>query len=432
MGIIQKVGNFLGVNKFAQSVSDAGRVITGSVKKDIETQAKSDIALQKLTYVMKNEKDPEKKQQLKNLIQSHLNNKGYSATEISPALNYKNREILGSAANVALNTLTPGAFKGGKAAILGKNAALGAGFGAASGLEKGRTAGGVVGSATGGAIIGGSIGAVGLMAKAAKNYLGKTIPEWMMNKAVKPALDDLKKNIKYGGDTLGKELLDEGVKGGPKKLLEIADNKTTELEKRLQDILTSPELSQVSITKDKLKQYITDLVETKSGIPGMSGDVKKIISIFDSLPDKMSLLEANTMKRRIYNELTSTAYKLDAKLRVKSSALKQIAKGLKTEIENEVGGNIVKDINKKLSIYGRLENSIVDQLAREIKNNDLNLTDAILIAGGETGWLALLRHLGQGAETTAAQGLKKIENFGTGAIGGAIKNTLRKGAFNIQ
>jgi hypothetical protein len=137
------------------------------------------------------------------------------------------------------------------------------------------------------------------------------------------------------------------------------------------------------------------------------------------------------MKRRIYNELRSPAYKLDAKLNTKAHTLKLIAKGLKTEIENTVGGTVVKDINRKLSIYGRLEDAMVDQLARNLRNNGVSLTDAILLAGGDTtSFLALLRHLGQGAETYAAQGLSKVEKVGTGVVGRTAKNVIKRAVLN--
>jgi hypothetical protein len=258
------------------------------------------------------------------------------------------------------------------------------------------------------------------------------MPEWIMNKAVKPALQDLKKNVKYGTDTLGKELLDEGVKGGPKKLLEIADTKINALEEQLQAALTQPGLEEARITRNKILPYVKELAEQKAGTPGMQGDVKRIKNIINSMPEAMTIPEANVMKRRIYKELRDVAYKLDAKLGTKAAVLKQIAKGLKTEIETTVGGTVVKEINRKLSIYGRLENSMVDQLAREMRNNGISLTDAILLAGGDTtSILALLRHVGQGAETYVAQGLSKIQKVGTGAAGKTIKETTRRAGFNL-
>lgn len=432
MGAIQKVGNFLGVKKFADAMATTGRVLSGEVNQDIATQAQSGFDLQKITYAMKNEKDPNKKKQLVKLLQDRLNTGQITPEQIDPGLNLTNKEIFGSAANVVLNVAMPDTFKGSKAAVLAKNAALGAGFGAASGLEKNRNTSGIIGSTVGGAMVGVAIGVAGLALKTVKNFIGKTTPEWMMNKAVKPALQDLKKNVKYGSDTLGKQLLNEGVSGGPKKLLEIADKKTIELENNLQSILTNPRLNDVRITREQIIPYVKDLVEQKAGIPGLSKDVKGIQRVIDEIPETMTISEANVMKRRIYTELRDLAYKLDAKLSIKAATLKQIARGLKTEIENTVGGTVIKDINQKLSIYGRLENSMVDQLAREMRNNGIGLTDAILLAGGDTtSILAILRHLGKGAETYMAQGLSKVQKIGTGVAGKATKEIIRRTGFNL-
>lgn len=431
MGVLQKVGDFLGVKKFSDALATTGRVLSGSVSKDIQSEKAAGEALSLLTYAMKNEQNPEKKNQLRQLLQSQINQGIQSATDIDPNINLTPKEIVGSGANVALNVAMPGAFKGKTTAVLAKNAALGAGFGAASGLEKNRDTSGIIGSTVGGAIIGGAVGAAGLGAKTVKKFLTETTPEWIMNKAVKPALQDLKKNVKYGTDTLGKELLDDGVKGGPARLLEIAKNKSEQFENQLQSELTNPALSDAVITKDTLRPYLNDLVSAKSGTPGMKGDLQRIQNIIDDIPEQMTLSEANVMKRRIYNELKSPAYKIDAKLGTKAEALKQIARGLKTEIENEVGGTVVKDINKKLSIYGRLENAMVDQLAREMRNNGVSLTDAILLSGGDTtSWLALLRHVGQGLETYTAQGLKQGQKIGEGIVGKTTKSLLKRAAIN--
>lgn len=425
MGLTQ----FLGIDKFGKGLATAARVLTGQVSSDIENQNKVGEMNQKLLYAAKQEKDPVKRRRLLEVAQR--NGAIIAPEDIDPGLKLTNKEILGSAANVVLNVATPGAFKGGKTAIVAKNAALGGAYGAASGLEKNRGASGVVGSTVGGAVIGAGIGVVGLMAKAAKDFIGAKVPEWIMNKAVKPALQDLKKNVKYGTKTLGRELLDEGVKGGPKKLLQIADDKLTSLEDELQTVLTNPNLAEARISRQQIRPYLNDLITTKKGVPGLAGEAQKIEGVWKSMPEQMTLQEANQMKRRIYNELRDVSYKLDAKLGVKAAALKQIARGLKVEIENTVGGTVVQDINRKLSIYGRLENAMVDQLAREMRNNGISLTDAILLAGGDTtSILAILRHVGQNAETHVAQGLSKVSKAGTGIVGRTIKGVTKRAVLN--
>lgn len=405
MGILQQAGNFLGIEKFGQGLASAGRVLSGGVNQDIGNQVSISNNVQKLTYAAKREQDPEKKRRLLQMAQSF--GTGPSATEIDPGLNLSNKEVLGSAANVALNVATPGAFKGGKAAVLGKNAALGGAFGLAQGLEKDRSGSGLIGSTVGGAAIGAGVGGIGLMGKALSNFIGKKVPTHIMNKAVKPALADLKKNVRFGTKTLGEELLDEGVKGGPQKLLHIADDKLVTLEDELQRVLTDPNLKEARIPRDKIYPYLREMMEHKKLVPGGRNDMIKIKEVYSSLPEEMTLSQANEIKRAIYKELREPAFKLDANLTTRAQSMKQIAKGLKTEIENTVGGTVVSDINKKLSIYGRMENAIVDQMAREMRNNGIGLTDAMLLGAGDFGWLALLRHVGQNANTHVAQGLSK-------------------------
>jgi hypothetical protein len=429
MGVIPKVAKFLGVDKFGKGIAAATRTLTGEVRQDIETQQTADASVQKLLYAAKREQDPNKKKRL--LEVANRLGGSVQATDIDPNLNLTNKEVLGSAANVVLNVATPGAFKGGKAAVVSKNAALGGAYGAAQGLEKNRDAPGVAGSVVGGAAVGAAVGGGGLLASAAKEFVGKKIPVWMMNKAVKPALQDLKKNVKYGSKTLGEELLDEGVKGGPKRLLEIADAKSNELESQLQEIINHPGLAEARIRRDSVFPYLRETIAQKMKLPGGRNDIIRIKEIYNDIPKEMTLAEANEIKRAIYQELRDPAYKIDASLNTKSQTLKMIARGLKTRIEDEVGGTVVQDINHKLSIYGRLENAMVDQLARNMRNNGIGLTDAILAAGGPTtSLLALLRHVGQGVETHTAQELSQVQKIGTGPVGETVKGAVKRAVLN--
>lgn len=493
MGVIPKIAKFLGVDKLAKGAASAYRAATGEVNQDIQTQQAGDAAVQKLLYVARNEADPAKKRRLLAMA----NKLGGSATaeDIDPGLTLSNREIIGSAANTVLNIATPGAFKGGKAAIVAKNAALGGAFGAASGMEKGRNASGIVGSTVGGAAVGAVVGATGIVLKAAKDFATRTTPEWMMNKAVKPALQELKKNVKTGSNTLGKELLDEGVKGSPKRLLTVAQDKLQSFEDELQTALSrfdddaartiqkrlpDAQIAELGATINKLdaqfvakptpankkalenavalynksvsdrptklisresiKPYLKELVAQKNKTPGAKDQAKAIEGVLDDLPEEMTLQEANEIKRNLYAELRDVSYKLDAKLSTKAGAMKQIARGLKKEIETATGDAGVREINKKLSIYGRLEDAVVDQMARSMKNNGISLTDAILAAGGVgsmnpvafAGVLATIvgRHNSTALATRGANILSKGQRIGTGAAGRLIKAGVRRAALN--
>lgn len=408
-GAVKKLGDFLGVSKFGQGMATAYRYLKGDIKNDIQRQEQATANVDKILYAARQEKDPKRRTMLLRTANDMANlATEMSVEDIDPGVNLSNKEILGSAANIGLNILTPGGFKGSKGAIIAKNAALGAGFGAASGMEKNRSAGGIVGSATGGAILGAGLGVAQIAAKAFKDFATKTTPTWLMNKAIKPTLDETRKSIKFGNKTLGQELLEEGVAGNPHQLLQVADDKLTSLEDDLQKVLSSPEMAQKRITRNAIKPYLDDLIRAKEGTPGMKGDVQRIKDIVDSVPEELTLQEANQMKRRIYNELRDVSYKLDAKLGAKAKTLKIIASGLKQEIEKAVGGDTIYDINRQLSLYGRLEDRIVDQLARAMRNNSISLTDSIFLSGG----LASMKPLGVLASISAAVGRNVVGSTG--------------------
>jgi hypothetical protein len=438
------LADFLGVRKFGQGIASTIRNVTGQTQAVRQTQLQTSANQQKLLYAARQEQDPEKRRRLLNLAHSFGN--APSTEDVDPGLKLSNREILGSAANVGLNIAMPGAFRGKRLATMGKNVALGGGFGAASGLEQNQGLGGVVGKTIGGGIIGAGIGGLGLGAKVAKDFFTKATPKWLMDKAIKPTLDEARKGVKFGQKSFGEELLQEGVRGNPQKLLQIAETKSTQLENQLQKVLNDPTHQSTRITKSQIKPYVTDLVTAKRGVPGMKGDVQRIEGIVNSMPEQLTIQQANMMKRRIYDELRDVAYKLDPKLGTKAQTLKQIARGLKQEIEKAVGGTTVKDINYKLSLYGRLENRIVDQMARSMRNNGFGLTDAILTAGvgggaftlHPLGFLAgfgaagIRRGVGSTAfRTGLAQTLKKGQNVGEGVVARTAKNLGRRTGFNI-
>lgn len=442
-GAIKKLGDFLGVSKFGQGLATSSRIISGITKKNIQEQEATTEQANKILYAAKQEKDLDKRRRLLMIARDLGQNAvDMSASTVDPGLNLSNKEILGSAANIVLNIATPGGFKGGKAAVIGKNALTGAGFGAASGLEKNRSTKGIIGSTIGGGIVGGALGVATVGLKALKDFVSVTTPKWLMDKAVKPTLDEARKSIKLGNETLGDELLKEGVSGSPEKLLKISESKLNTLEDELQKIISSSEVADKRITRDSLAPYIKELSEAKAGTPGLQGDVQRIKNVFDSIPEEMTLQEANVMKRRIYNELRDVSYKLDAKLSTKGKVLKSIARGLKEQIEVSVGGDTVKSINQRLSLYGRLENRIVDQMARSMRNNAFGLTDAILTSGGLATMnpLGVLAGLGAagvkhaagstGFRTGAAQRLSKLRNFGNGKIGKTLEGATKRAVLN--
>lgn len=432
--LVQKVGGFLGIEKFGQGIATAGRNLLGinqqeqaqGTKSYLDTQ--NSLIGQAKTHAIG---DPRREGLLKTAQQSPFT----SQEEIDSGLKLSNKEVLGSAANVGLNVLAPGAFKGGLAAQAAKSAALGAGFGAAGGLNENKDLGGVAKSTALGAAIGGAIPVAGAGLSKAKEAITQKLPEALMNHAVKPTLDELRKNIKTGSDTLGRELLSEGIAGSPEKLLKISDNKLSLYEGKLQNVLKK---SKGLITKEELSPYFKDITEKLKLTPGSSDSKAVIESLFADIPENMNLQKANQMKRNIYEKLRGVAYKLDPKLSDQAQMMKVLARALKTEVERKSGNpKLVNQINQRLSTFGRLEDRVVDILARDTRNKLVSLTDTIAGSAGfvnPMAWAGLALKKGSESEaalTHLAKLLNKGGDVGNGLVGKTIKQGAKRALLNV-
>jgi hypothetical protein len=435
-GALQKTAGFVGVEKAGQGIATAGRVASGSINQSGDEAAKLFDEQQAVINAMHKLPvgSPERKR-LADFLKRNLNEGAVTQEEIDPGTKLSNKEVAGSFANVALNIATPSAFKGSAVIQAGKNAALGAAYGAAGGLNDNKSGEDLAKSTlTGSLLAAGTFGAGELLGKA-KQAITEKLPERLMNTAIKPTLEDLRKNIKVGSDTLGKELLQEKVKGSPETLLKIADTRLQKYEDQLQTVLKN---SSGKIRKDALAKYLEPLVNEIAETPGKQAEFEQIVQILSELPQEMSLQQANRIKRNIYKEIRNVGYKLDANLSTKRETLKQLARGLKTEIENSVGDNTVKDINKKLSTYGKLEGRVVDLLARGNKNNLFSLTDTILAGGGfvnPLAFAALIAKKGLGSvtgKTYTANILNKASKVGTGVVGKTTKQVIRRSVYNAN
>jgi len=284
------------------------------------------------------------------------------------------------------------------------------------------------------AAIGAAVGSAGaLIGKGVSklaSYLIDVAPESLMNHAVKPTLDELKKNIKYGTPTLGKQLVNEGVTGNTKALLKIADEQLTTNEAALQTLL---EQSDGVVTKQSILKYAEPTLQKLQETPGAKADAKQLLEIFNDMPDEVPVAKANEIKRNIYDQIRKVAYRFDPSLSKEKAALKLMASGLKTEIENQSGDPAtVALLNQKLSIYGRLEDRVVDQLARANRNQIVKMGDAFLAGIGIEHPLALAtlltKHAAEspGVLTRTAVGLNKLSGVTSGPVGKALKTAGKK------
>ncbi len=297
-----------------------------------------------------------------------------------------NKQVIGSgiqtAANIGLMGLNvkPAATVAGR---IGQSAVQGAGIGALGGgvasYEKGDTSEQIIKQAmfTGsiGGVLGGAIGA----ASEGIKYATQKLPERLYNSAIKPTLQDTKKAIKYNGDTLGKDLIKRGLSGSDQKLLDTSFEKINEAESKLQSLLAqSPE----SISRKDLSPYLDELIKVKDATPGLKGEVDAIKKVLEQFPNQVPVAQANQIKRNLYDALRDTAFKLDANLSTKKDAMKALARGIKTEIEKKFGEGTISEINKDLATYGKLNDRMVDVIARNTRYNILGISDAGTAVGG--------------------------------------------------
>ncbi len=442
--ILQKAAGFLDIEKAGQGIASSIRQLTGDNNQSGNEEA---AAAQQQSDIMK-KYAPGTTQRKDALSKFNKIYEGGIATqaEIDPGSALSNKEVLGSFGSLALNVAAPSVFKGGLKAVAAKNAVVGSAFGATSAMSQKKDISGIIKSAIGGAVVGGAIPIAGKLASkvggSIKTKITQQLPESLMNHAIKPTLNELKKNIKTGSPTLGKELLQEGVAGSPEKLLKISDARLTSYENKLQSALKN---SKGTITRDSLRPYFKDTIEKLQMTPGSKDSVVKVEAILADVPNSMNLLTANKIKRNLYDRLRDVAYKLDPSLSDTAQTMKTLAKSLKIEIEKQSGNpDNIREINKRLSIYGRLEDRVVDILARDGRNKILSLTDTIgaSAALGTMNPLLLGAFLGKKAIesesvlTKTAVSLNKLNNLTVGkktkTISKGLKAVTKRALLNAQ
>ena len=435
-GVAQKVAGFLGIEKAGQATATALRSpkeINQSANESAQSLLDTNKIIQQIHKLPQG--DP-RRQHLVEYLKHDINSLGYTPqSEIDPGTALSNKEVLGSFANVGLNAVAPSAFKGGALTQVAKNAGLGAGFGFAGGLNDNKDTKGLIASTALGAGIGAAIPLAGAVISKLRKLTTEIAPESLMNHAIKPTLDELRKSIKYGTDSLGKDLLHEGVKGSPTAILKLTDTRLNETEVKLQELLKN---STGTINRADLEKYIAPTIAKLEKTPGAKSQIPRILEVLNDVPEQMTVAEANVIKRNLYDELRNVAYTLDPHLSTVKKGMKSVARGLKQEIENQSGQpEVVSALNKRLSIYGKLEDRVVDLLARKNRNQLVQLSDIVLSSVGfshPAAFAALIAKHGASSTrvlTNAAVRLNKLKNVGTGPAGQAIKQITKRALFNL-
>jgi len=238
-----------------------------------------------------------------------------------------------------------------------------------------------------GGLLGGVTGKVfGKVAGAATKYL----PERLMGSVFKEAPTAARAAVQKGTQ-LGKEALKRGIKGSDESIYANAVGRMTQLEELMQ---TSLSTSNKSVSMQGIKNLVKPLLKSLTD----AGNLQAVKSITNRVANieavhgkSIPVAVAQKVKRTLYDELRKNYGKLAGE---ETEALKTVARGLKEGIAKNVKG--VGDINKELSVYGRVADSIEKKIASGASKNLVGLKD-ILLGGAGYGLGGIPGLVGAGA-----------------------------------
>jgi murein DD-endopeptidase MepM/ murein hydrolase activator NlpD len=265
----------------------------------------------------------------------------------------------GKGTNIATKTLLPGAAVGGLQAS----------------SQEGATLPKIVGGAALGAA---GAGALNVAGKAVSG-LTKNLPKKIMESVFKEPIKATKAGVK-SGETLGQKALAKGEVGTTDQIYQKALTETQKLEDELQNKLLNSDVkvSTVNIRKS-VEPMVNELIQAGDQ-GGANSILERISSIEKASGTKIPVGQANEIKRTIYDEVRR-AY--GSQGGTNTELIKNLGRAFKEEIAKVPG---VADINKNLSYYGRVADSMADKIAKTGRNNLISLTDFIMGTGGATAF----------------------------------------------
>ena len=388
-GILERIGDFTGVTNLAKGVGYAVADWTGAMDEITKNQESAQKSNAKLMDIYKKRVESGKMskeeygQKLQDISKSNQEISGW--TEEYMAERPTEKQIISSAGQTALILGTAGALgvKAGakvvgkevvKRGVLGtalktgaKVAPITAGYGALEKYGEEGTGQEIVSSAIKSGLAGFALGTVGSLAGQAISGIAKKIkgaPETIYKAQFPETLKERSKNIKFGEKALGTKAMEKGVSGSSENMYDDVLLRLDKSEDELQKIIAPVK---EKIFKKELVSSFDDIIKTKVNTPGMASEAKKITKIFTELPEEITLSQANQIKRNLYKAIGDKAYQFDATIpsTVKESQ-KALAKSLKELIEKKSGSSeIVKNLNKDLSSYGKMRDVLLKKLAKE-------------------------------------------------------------------
>lgn len=305
----------------------------------------------------------------------------------------------------------------------GKTATSALKLGARSAIGAGEAAGitAVQGGNTKDIKTAGVVGAVFPAIAKALDFIVQKVPETAWSSILKRTSVDVAKNPK-----LPAQAAKTGLTGLSRQAIaNKAEKAIQSIEVSLDDLLSN---SKGTISTAKVAGYLNGVRGAYASIPGEENSVKVIDSIASQLLERfkkgesMTPLEANQLKRDIYQVIAKSYGRGVFEIPAKTEAQKLVALGLKQEIERVIPE--AKTLNQKQAVYLQIKKALDKTIARSqgkgLAGTGVGLYD--LLTGGiaETAGLATgppLAGLGaiavkKGAESPAVlSSVSKLFNF---------------------
>lgn len=241
--------------------------------------------------------------------------------------------------------------------------------------------------------------------ESARGFTGK-----LYKSAFKITENDLKKKPE-----LIKDFISERISGiSARSVASKADATVNALETKLDDLIQTATKEGKTISKDAVVKATDDLVKfyENSLFPEYAQVVKSKVAQF-AKRGAITVKEAQELKKNTYQILRKEYGKLSGP---DSEASKQLARGLKEEIERVIPE--VKDaaINKKLAIYGKARDLMERQINKGGRNELIPFKDVVLYGTTQQIWPSVVRftvesvpfktYVGRVLSSKGLQGLK--------------------------
>lgn len=357
--------------------------------------------------------DPQHRENLATVEQQDPN----AARILSRGGDFTNRELIGSAANVAMNVALPFAGKalsaGSTAARIGKGAATGAAAGMFGGLESGQSNSGVILSTLLGGAIGGAIPAIGAGMKKLASA-GEGVPEKLYSGIFKNAQDDVYKQLNTTGikniqdtdpttfkklvdagmvklgkdglyrvdDTVAKQALDRGLKGSIQNMSNQVVKMKNQSELAVREITDN---YKPKIAVDNKKGLLNVLEGIRSGFVGQYDEKTMMKQVNNYIKEvktgKVSAKSLLEMRRLIDSQRIASSYRAvpTGKISLTQESYKAAADSLRSKLNNLPGmGSVMKDYSFSIDAL----EALAKEAQRKGNAQVIGLIDSILFAGG--------------------------------------------------